>query len=280
MRIRIDLAYDGTDFHGWAAQPGLRTVEGVLGEALSMALRTPGLRLVCAGRTDTGVHARGQVVHTAVPAAALAAAAGRSGEPLLDALVRRLNGILAPDVRVRRATEASAAFDARFSALSRRYVYRVADAPAAVDPLHRSHVLVWPRPLDERALQEASALLIGHHDFASFCRQRPGATTVRVLEEFSWARRGDGVLEATVLADAFCHSQVRAMIGCVFAVGDGRRPAPWVREVLMARERPSEVIVAQARGLTLEHVAYPVEDELAARAELTRTRRPALDVGP
>ncbi|WP_122818626.1 tRNA pseudouridine(38-40) synthase TruA [Nocardioides pantholopis] len=280
MRIRIDLAYDGTDFHGWAAQPGLRTVQGVLSDALETSLRTEAPQVVCAGRTDTGVHARGQVAHTDVAADVLAASAGRSTDPPLEALLRRLNGILPPDVRVRRIAEVSGAFDARFSALSRRYAYRVADAPAAVDPLHRSHVLVWPRPLDEGVLDAASAPLVGHHDFASFCKQREGATTVRVLEELSWVRRADGVLEATVRADAFCHSQVRAMVGCVLAVGEGRRPVEWAGEVLHARRRDPRVAVAPARGLTLEEVVYPVDDELAARAELTRARRPAVDVTP
>ncbi len=273
MRLRIDIAYDGTDFSGWASQPSLRTVQETLEQALGTALRVPAPRLVCAGRTDAGVHARGQVVHLDVDPVALAGAAGRAQEPPPQALVRRLNGILPADVRVRRVREVSAAFDARFSALWRRYVYRVVDSAEALDPLQRGHVLAWPRPLDEAAMSVAAAGLVGHHDFASFCRQRAGATTVRVLHELTWARREDGVLEATVRADAFCHSQVRALVGCLLAVGDGRRPVEWPAEVLQARRRDPAVAVAPAHGLTLEQVAYPVEDELAARATMTRARR-------
>ena len=198
MRLRIDLAYDGTDFHGWAAQPRLRTVEGELSAALATALRTSDVALVCAGRTDTGVHARGQVVHTDVDEAVLAGSAGRSADPPLEALLRRVNGILASDVRVRRVAEAAPGFDARFSALWRRYAYRVADAPGSVDPLARQHVLAWPRPLDLAAMNnEGSVLLLGEHDFASFCKQREGATTIRTLLELTWdrdraGRAGDG----------------------------------------------------------------------------------------
>ena len=167
MRIRIDLAYDGTDFKGWATQPSLRTIQGTLEAALATALRVPAITVTCAGRTDTGVHARGQVVHLDTTADVVAEAAGRSQDPPLNALTRRLNGILPPDVRVRRAVEAPEGFDARFSAVWRRYAYRVADGP--VDPLTRNHVLAWPsrfgRPLDVEAMNAAAALLLGEHDF-------------------------------------------------------------------------------------------------------------------
>ncbi len=273
MRIRIDLAYDGTEFHGWAAQPGLRTVEGELSAALATALRVPEVGLTCAGRTDTGVHARGQVVHLDVEEEALAASAGRSADPPLVALVRRVNGILDPDVRVRRAVEAAEGFDARFSALWRRYAYRVADRPELVDPLARQHVLAWPRPLDLDVMNAAAAALAGHHDFASFCKQREGATTVRVLHDLTWARDETGRAVATVRADAFCHSMVRALVGCLLAIGEGRRPPEWAGEQLAARRRDPAVAVAPAHGLTLEEVAYPPDAELGARVELTRARR-------
>lgn len=275
MRIRIDLAYDGGGFHGWAAQPGLRTVQGELSAAAATALRVPSVHLVCAGRTDTGVHARGQVVHLDVEPEALARSAGRSPDPPLEALGRRLNGILPADVRVRRAVEAAPGFDARFSALWRRYAYRVADSPAAVDPLVRGHVLAWPRPLDVDRLNEAAVLLVGQHDFASFCKQREGATTIRVLQELSWRRLPSGVLEATVRADAFCHSMVRSLVGCLIAVGEGRRPVAWAGDVLAAERRDASVAVVHAHGLTLEEVAYPPDAELGARVELTRARRTA-----
>jgi tRNA pseudouridine38-40 synthase len=263
VRLRLDVAYDGAEFRGWAAQPGLRTAEGELSAALATVLRVPAVTLTCAGRTDAGVHARGQVVHVDV-------------EDLADGperLVRRLNGVLAPDLRVRRAAEAPAGFDARFSAVWRRYAYRVADDPGAVDPLARGHVLTWPRPLDVTAMAEASTALVGLHDFASFCKQREGATTVRTLLELGWARGADGVVEAGVRADAFCHSMVRSLVGCLLAVGEGRRPVGWPAEVLSAAQRDPAVSVAPAHGLTLEEVGYPPAAELAARAEVTRARR-------
>ena len=273
MRIRIDLAYDGTDFHGWATQPRLRTVQGELEAALATALRVPEASVVCAGRTDTGVHARGQVAHLDVEETVLADSAGRSDDPPAEALLRRLNGILPPDVRVRRVVEAADGFDARFSAVWRRYAYRVADRPETVDPLTRRHVLAWSRPLDLDAVNEASALLVGEHDFASFCKKREGATTIRTLLDLAWARDADGVAVATVRADAFCHSMVRALVGCLLAIGEGRRPVTWAGEVLGARVRDPAVTVAHAHGLTLEEVGYPPDEELAARADQTRARR-------
>ena len=273
MRIRIDLAYDGTDFHGWAVQPGLRTVQGDLEAALAMALRVPRIGVVCAGRTDTGVHARGQVVHLDVEDEVVAGSAGRSQDPPLEALARRLNGILRPDVRVRRAVAAPDGFDARFSALWRRYAYRIADDPVTVDPLTRNHVLTWSKPLDLDAMNEAADLFLGEHDFASFCRRREGATTIRTLLDLEWVRDPSGVAVATVRADAFCHSMVRALVGCLLAVGDGRRPVAWAGEVLRATRRDPSVTVAHAHGLTLEQVAYPADEDLADRADVTRAKR-------
>lgn len=275
MRIRIDLAYDGGSFHGWAVQPELRTVQGQLEDALAMALRRPRIAVTCAGRTDTGVHARGQVVHLDVDEAVIAASAGRSDVPPLQALQRRLNGILDPDVRVRRVVAAPDGFDARFSALWRRYAYRVVDDPANQDPLTRANVLAWARPLDLAALNEASDLLVGEHDFASFCRRREGATTIRTLLDLGWVRDEQGVLIATVRADAFCHSMVRALVGCLFVVGEGKRPVAWAGDVLRAGVRDPAVIVAPARGLTLEEVGYPSDLDLASRAVVTRAKRVA-----
>ncbi|WP_148614246.1 tRNA pseudouridine(38-40) synthase TruA [Nocardioides rubriscoriae] len=271
MRLRIDLAYDGTGFRGWAAQPGLRTVQGELTSALATVLRVPEVHVVCAGRTDAGVHARGQVVHTDL--------ADDRPDGLPDKLARRLNGVLPPDVRVHRVVEAAPGFDARFGALWRRYAYRVADSVELVDPLTRAHVLAWARPLDLDLLNEASALLVGRHDFAAFCKQREGATTIRTLLELSWVRDDAGVVVGTVKADAFCHSMVRALVGCLLAVGEGRRPPAWVGEVLQAGRREGAAAVVHAHGLTLEEVAYPPDDELAARAVQTMAKRVAGDVG-
>jgi tRNA pseudouridine38-40 synthase len=270
VRLRIDLAYDGGDFHGWAVQPGLRTVQGELETALATVLRTPAPAVVCAGRTDTGVHARGQVVHLDVEPVALAAVAGRyDGDPC-HTLARRLDGLLPADLRIRRVVAAADGFDARFSPLWRRYAYRVTDG--VPDPLTRGHVLAWPRPLDVEAMEEASARLLGLHDFAAFCKRREGATTVRTLLDLGWHRDGD-LVTASVRADAFCHHMVRSLVGCVLAIGDGRRPVVWAGEVLAAGVRDPAVTVVPPHGLTLEEVAYPADADLAARAGRTRAKR-------
>ena len=275
MRIRLDLSYDGTDFYGWATQPDLRTVQGALQDALAMALRIPSVRVVCAGRTDTGVHARGQVVHFDVDPAALAASAGRSKGPAPDALVRRLNGILDGDIRIRRAVVADPGFDARFSAVWRRYAYRIADRPDLIDPLTRHHVLAWEHRLDVEAMNAGAAHLVGLRDFAAFCKRREGATTVRTLIELEWTRTPAGLVEGRVVADAFCHTMVRSLVGCLVIVGERRRPPEWAAEILAGRTRDSSMTVVHARGLTLEEVAYPAADELAAQAVRTRARRQA-----
>ncbi|TAL12993.1 MAG: tRNA pseudouridine(38-40) synthase TruA [Frankiales bacterium] len=259
MRVRLDLAYDGTDFRGWAAQPAGRTVQGVLEGALRVLLRAEPPRLTVAGRTDAGVHARGQVAHVDLPEEGAA-------DPLL---LRRLNGLLPPDVRVRRTTLAADGFDARFSALARTYRYRVADGPEAVDPLRRD-VLTWPRPLDLRALQAASAPMLGEHDFAAFCKRREGASTVRALLGLDWARGDDGLLVLTITADAFCHSMVRSVVGAMLAVGEGRHQPSWPASLLKRSGRATEVAVAAPHGLTLEHVAYPPDAELLSRQAITR----------
>lgn len=263
MRIRLDVAYDGAGFHGWAAQPGLRTVEGELSAALATVLRVPRVELTCAGRTDAGVHARGQVVHCDLAEA--------PDDP--ERLTRRLNGVLAADVRVRRTMVAPDGFDARFSALWRRYAYRVADRSELVDPLRRGYVLSWGRAVDETLMNTAAAALVGEHDFAAFCKRREGASTIRNLLDLYWARDDDGLLVAHVRADAFCHSMVRSLVGCLLTVGEGRRPVEWAGSVLKAQQRDSAVTVAPAHGLTLEEVSYPIDADLAARVEITRARR-------
>ncbi|MET3961215.1 tRNA pseudouridine38-40 synthase [Marmoricola sp. OAE513] len=272
MRLRLDLAYDGSAFHGWARQPGLRTVQGELEAALDTVLRTSGTTLTVAGRTDTGVHARGQVAHVDLDDDALDRMSTRAEPASTDALLRRVNGVVAADVRLHRVAEAPAGFDARFGALWRRYAYRIADDPALVDPLSRSHVVAWPRALDLDAMNEASAHLLGLHDFAAFCKKRAGATTIRSLTGLGW-ERVDGILVATVQADAFCHSMVRSLVGALTVVGEGRREAAWLAEVLSAKERDSAIIVAHAHGLTLEEVAYPEDADLEAQATGARRRR-------
>jgi tRNA pseudouridine38-40 synthase len=274
VRLRLDLAYDGTGFSGWAAQPSLRTVEGELGSALTTVLRSPlPVTLTVAGRTDAGVHARGQVAHTDVDPQTLDSLPGRSDQPPERALLSRLGRLLAPDVVVHGVTRAPAGFDARFSALERRYLYRIADTDASRDPLRRHDTAWWPRPLDAASMDEAAHALLGRTDFAAFCKRREGATTIRTLLEYRWVRLGDGVLAATVRADAFCHSMVRSLVGAVVAVGEARRPVGWPAELLRRSARASEVRVMPAHGLSLEAVTYPPDEELAARAEDARARR-------
>jgi tRNA pseudouridine38-40 synthase len=289
VRVRIDLAYDGTDFAGWARQPGLRTVQAVVEDALALVLRSerrghPLPRVTVAGRTDAGVHARGQVLHVDVPAEAWADLPGRSGRDAASELVTRLNGVLPADAVVHRARLAAAGFDARFSAVARRYVYRVCDDPALLDPLRRSHVLWNRRPLDVAAMHEAAQRVLGRHDFAAYCKPREGATTIRTLDELSWRRPADGpdagLVVATVRADAFCHSMVRALVGASLAVGEHRRGTQWPAEVLVGGRRDPGNTVSPARGLTLEEVLYPPDEELAARAVRTRATRSAEDVHP
>ena len=265
VRVRIDLGYDGTQFSGWARQPRRRTVQQVLEEALGTVLRTDPPRTICAGRTDAGVHARGQVVHIDLAPSVLDAVG--------DVLVRRLAGVLPADVGLRGVRRAPPGFDARFSALWRRYTYRVCDAELGFDPLHRLSVLDHGRPLDVGLMTLASEAVTGEHDFAAFCRRREGATTVRTLLDLSWARGPDGIVEAQVVADAFCHSMVRSLVGALLAVGDGRRAPGWVGEVLSGRSRPADLQVAPAHGLTLEEVRYPADNEVAERAAATRRRR-------
>ncbi|MGW4643031.1 tRNA pseudouridine(38-40) synthase TruA [Sphaerisporangium sp. NPDC004334] len=281
LRLRLDLGYDGTAFSGWARQPGQRTVQGELETALGRILRLePPPSLTVAGRTDAGVHARGQVAHVDLPPEALRAVEGRrkdaapmSGAQRLSALTRRLAGVLPPDVRVHAVRQAPEGFDARFSALSRRYAYRVCDAPGGGDPLRRNEVLWYPRPLDVGRMNDAAVHLLGEHDFAAFCKRRDGATTIRELQRLSWTRDAEGLLVATVVADAFCHSMVRALVGCLLAVGEGHRAVEWPADVLLKAVRDSGVNVAPARGLCLEEVRYPADPELAPRARQTRHLR-------
>ena len=274
VRLRLDIAYDGTDFAGWAVQGEQRTVAGVLDEALSTVFRTP-VRLFAAGRTDTGVHARGQVAHVDVPVGAVVLARPRRHrptEPEFRPLVRRLARFLPDDVRVREIIRAPAGFDARFSALRRHYVYRVSTAPYGVEPQLSRYVTAWPRPLDVAAMTTASKDLVGLHDFAAFCRKRAGATTIRDLQRLDWDRDGD-LVTGHVSADAFCWSMVRSLVGALLAVGDGRRSAEWCTELLNLTKRSSAFAAAPTRGLTLVGVDYPADDQLAARIAVTRDLR-------
>ncbi|MFN2320569.1 MAG: tRNA pseudouridine(38-40) synthase TruA [Dermatophilaceae bacterium] len=280
MRIRLDLGYDGTDFSGWAAQPGRRTVQGELTAALAMILRAPEpLFVTCAGRTDAGVHARGQVAHVDVPDEEYARVAGRSSRTPAEALATRLRGVLPRDITVRRVSEGPDGFDARFSATSRRYRYRLCDDSAHLDPLRLRETVLHPKPLDAVAMAAAAERLTGLHDFAAFCRRREGATTIRTLLRYEWERVGEGHLVATLVADAFCHSMVRALVGAVVPVGEGRVPVEFAGDLLAAGVRDARAKVMPPHGLVLEEVTYPPDGELATRAAVARRTRVRAEIG-
>ncbi|BDZ55536.1 tRNA pseudouridine(38-40) synthase TruA [Agromyces marinus] len=286
IRVRADVAYDGTGFSGWSRQPGLRTVQGVLESALATLFRRAEVapRLVVAGRTDAGVHATGQVVHFDVDEASFAAVTrprrgehdGASAADPFAVLERRITGILGArddDVAIRSVLRSPDGFDARFSAVWRRYEYRIADAAGVRDPLQRHRTVWMPRGLDVEAMDAAAQRLLGLGDFAAFCKPRDGATTIRTLQSYRWRRGADGVLVASLQADAFCHSMVRALVGACVAVGEGRLATEGPAELMRAGERTSAFKVLPAKGLTLIEVGYPPDAELAVRSEQTRARR-------
>jgi tRNA pseudouridine38-40 synthase len=274
LRIRLDFGYDGTAFSGWAMQPGKRTVEAELSSALTLILRSASpVRLVVAGRTDAGVHARGAVAHADVDPAGWALVPGRSPRSPAESALARLNGVLPADMVVHRVSLAPEGFNARFSASQRRYLYRICDRPQLLDPLRRADTLVHRHPVDTSLMQAASEQLLGLRDFAAFAKKRDGATTIRTLLDFSWVRTGDGVVETTVVADAFCRSMVRALVGAMIPVGEGRQPVGWPERVLVSGRRHPGVVVMPAHGLSLEEVTYPPDVEVGGRATSTRFRR-------
>lgn len=266
-RLRIDLAYDGTLFHGWAKQPGLRTVQSELETALGTLLRRADISLTVGGRTDAGVHARGQVCHLDL----------LEQDPLEKVTPRRLNGVLrrigATDVVVKNIKIVSREFDARFSAVSRRYEYRILPGGVSLDPLSRFFTVEHREPLALEAMNEAAQNLLGLRDFATFCKPRDGATTTRTLEEFAWVIANDGAFVGRIKADAFCHSMVRALVGAVVAVGSGRFSLQQFMELAEAKKRTSHIRVMPAHGLSLEEIIYPDSSEYGARAEVTRAKR-------
>lgn len=299
-RLRIDLAYDGGGFYGWAKQPDLRTVQGAIEDALHKVLRVPAddehesLRLTVAGRTDTGVHASHQVAHLDVSDEVLARCQGHMDVPLTEALARRLKAVLPADIVIRRVSVAPEGFDARFSALERTYVYRVADRSSEVDPRLRGCVLRVDESLDLDAMNAAAAMTIGLHDFGSFATPNPGGTTIREVKTAYWRRvpvaplvpdtvaMGEsyrtpslesGLVVFTIVADAFARNMVRSLVGSSIKVGSGRKTLEWFADKMAnpVREGSSGPIAPQ--GLTLEHIEYPADDQLAARAEAIRAVR-------
>ncbi|MDR1354709.1 MAG: tRNA pseudouridine(38-40) synthase TruA [Propionibacteriaceae bacterium] len=274
-RWRIDLAYDGSDFAGWAAQPGQRSVQGVLQQWLSRLLGTATMtneqgnfpaQLVVAGRTDAGVHARGQVAHLDIPATVIFTP---------DELAFRLTKVLPADIVIHAISVAPPHFDARFAASWRRYSYQIWDDTALPDPLLRRQVCAIPGRLDLDAMHAASAALLGLRDFAPFCKQRVGATTIRELQIFDVVRAADPsrTITATLQADAFCHSMVRSLMGAIVQVGLGKRDLTWLLGVRDLPSRAGSVPVLPPQGLTLQEVGYPADSELATRVAAARSAR-------
>jgi len=260
-RLRLDLSYDGTNFSGWGRQPDRRTVQQRVEEAISTVAQHKAETIV-AGRTDAGVHATGQVIHVDLP------------ETLeLTDLAYKLNRILDEDIRINNIEIAPVAFHARFSALRRYYEYRILDENKVIPPLARFNTEGWYRPLDVDVMNNASALLLGTNNYAAFCKFREGATTIRTLETFHWHRDRDGYLVGDVVADAFCYSMVRNLVGAIVCVADGRKGASWITTLLEDKERVSDSLVFPGRGLTLYKVDYPDAAELLERAKKTVARR-------
>lgn len=282
VRLKVTLAYDGAEFSGWARQPGLQTVQGRLEDGLELLIRRP-VRVTVAGRTDAGVHARGQVVHFDLTETEFAGLSrGRDLAPE-DALLRRLRGVLARHgqaILIRSAEVAADGFDARFSALARRYSYRIADGADRWDPLTRRVTLWHPERLDVDAMNAEAAHLLGRHDFLSFCKPRAGATTIRTLTGLRFERDEHRIITAHIEADAFCHNMVRALMGASLKVGDGREGTGWLKHRLVAQVRDSKTILAAPHPLVLEEVMYPAAEQLSARAEQTRARRSPGDTQP
>ena len=268
-RLRLDLSYEGTNYAGWATQPEHPTVQAHVEQALTTALRLPTpARVWCAGRTDSGVHARGQVAHVDVPTESLQVTPQR--------LAIQLRALLPDDIVVHSAREVSVDFDARFSCLWRRYEYLIDDRGIGLNPLTRAFVVENYRALDVDLMNAASAPFLGLRDFAAFCKPKPGRTTIRELMEFRWSRTVDGLVRADVKADAFCHSMVRFMVGVMLPVGEGGKPVDWPAAMLSSGVRPEGepgFNLAPAKGLVLAEVAYPADEHLAARAAATRGRR-------
>ena len=277
-RFRMQFSYDGTDFFGWAKQPELRTVQGVILEAMTVIFGSSeedfGIRV--AGRTDAGVHALNQQAHFELSDQQLERL-GRSLSAVENPgyLANRLNGLLPNDVRIHSVVAAPDGFDARFSAIYRRYRYRIADNSVLKNPLQARYTLWVDTELDALAMQAAALGLLGLNDFASFCRSRPDATTIRELREVTVSRNhaDGGVIEIELLADAFCHNMVRSIVGALVAVGEGRATADDVKRVLERASRTESFKVVAPHGLTLLEIGYPADSELRGQAEKARNMR-------
>ena len=270
-RLRLDFGYDGTGFYGWSKQPNLRTIQGEFIDAFTVVFGESeidfGLRV--AGRTDAGVHAIGCVAHCDLTDAQLA----RLGRQTIDDLAYKLNGLLPNDLRVKTVAVAPPGFDARFSAINRRYRYRIADQSSEANALEARHTLSVTWSLDVAAMNTAAQSLLGLHDFASFCKPREMSTTIRTLQEVSVTRGTGGVIEIELQADAFCHNMVRSIVGALIAVGRGKADGPKLREMLDRQDREGSYKVVAPHGLTLLAIGYPADHLLDAQAVMAKNLR-------
>ncbi len=278
VRLRVDFGYDGTDFNGWAKQPGLRTVEGSILDALKLVFDHDenSFGLVVAGRTDAGVHARNSVLHLDLTPAQIKRLGRYSSPSMFEGAIRdRLNNILDDDIRVCSVTVAPEGFDARFAAIHRRYRYRIADAVSVKDPVEARHTLWTRKPLDLLEMQAAALELYGLNDFAAFCKPRPFATTIRNLRQVTVRRRTDEnqVIEVELLADAFCHNMVRSIVGALIAVGEGRADRQVIASKLASGSREGSFKVVSPRGLTLMEIGYPEPALMAQQVENAKALR-------
>ncbi|GAA2028848.1 tRNA pseudouridine(38-40) synthase TruA [Yaniella flava] len=272
-RIRVDLAYDGTSYRGWAKQPGLPSVQAAVETGLETIFRGP-IRTTVAGRTDAGVHAAHQVIHFDLTTDQWHKLPGHTPQRAPEeAMVSKLNGVLAREagaIRILTARIAPEGFDARFSPVSRSYRYRITHGTP--DPLTRHYTYTHRRALDVEAMITETNGVEGLHDFGSFCKPRPGATTIRQLETFAVEVAQDAII-VRLTADAFCHHMVRALVGALLMVGDGSRAPGWLQDRLAHPVRDSHMALAPAHGLLLETVHYPADTEVGQRADETRARR-------
>jgi tRNA pseudouridine38-40 synthase len=270
-RLRIDFGYDGTDFFGWSKQPDLRTIQGAFLDALTLIFGESEIdfSLRVAGRTDAGVHALNQVAHFDLTQSQLA----RLGRETIDDIAYKLNRLLADDIRVSKVGIAPVGFDARFSAINRRYRYRLADNLAFKNPLETRFTLDVAGELAIDAMNEAGGHLLGLHDFASFCKPREGSTTIRELQEITVSRVAGQVVEVEIQADAFCHNMVRSIVGALIAVGQGRATPSKIKQLLEQTNREGSYKVVSPHGLSLLGIGYPPDDQLAAQAEKAQNLR-------
>jgi len=270
-RLRIDFGYDGTDFFGWSKQPELRTIQAAFLEALTLIFGESEIdfSLRVAGRTDAGVHALHQVAHFDLTETQLA----RLGRETIDDIAYKLNRLLPSDIRVSAVGMAPAGFDARFSAINRRYRYRLADNLSFKNPLETRFTLDVAGQLDLDAMNEAGGHLLGLHDFASFCKPREGSTTIRELQEIVVSRGVGQVVEIEVQADAFCHNMVRSIVGALIAVGQGRATPAKIKQLLEQTNREGSYKVVSPHGLSLMKIGYPADDQLAEQAQKAQNLR-------